>query len=139
MEHKAFHLSLPCYSIVETKDFYVHTLGFELGRSSTNWIDIDMAGNQLTFLQAHRWRMPDQYYQFGESVLPAFHFGLLVRTDEWNKRLKELDDQDLISKGPEQFLVDEPGAHQSFFVEDLNGYIIEFKSFIQESETFSQG
>ena len=44
-----FHLSLPCLDVEETRNFYGGIEGVRFGRSSTNWLDVDLYGHQLTF------------------------------------------------------------------------------------------
>ncbi|NND94126.1 MAG: bleomycin resistance protein [Flavobacteriales bacterium] len=136
MNKTAFHLSLPCYDIDETRQFYVDRLGFKKGRSSENWIDIDILGNQITFLKTLRWRFTDTHYKFEGQILPAFHFGVLVDKDDWiDMRIKCLNDG-LCSDEGSSFLVGKKGQHSSLFVEDPNGYMIEFKSFDNPQEVF---
>ena len=48
----AFHMSLPCLSVTETKNFYVKSIGASLGRTAKTWIDINLFGHQLTFIKA---------------------------------------------------------------------------------------
>lgn len=132
----AFHLSIPCYDIDETREFYVDRLGFGQGRSAEGWLDVDMNGNQLTFLKSLRWRMPDNYYQFEGHVLPAFHFGILLDEADWQRQLAVCTEQGLVKEEPMDFLRGRPGEHRSFFVLDPNDYVIEFKHFIRADEAF---
>ncbi len=132
-----FHLSIPCYDINETREFYVDRLGFEEGRSTEGWIDINMNGNQLTFLKALRWRFPDKYYQFEGHVLPAFHFGILLNEEQWNEKLDQCARMGLNDEEPLTFLKGTKGEHRSFFVEDPNEYVVEFKCFTRVEEAFS--
>lgn len=129
MKKSPFHLSIPCYDIEETRQFYVERLGFESGRSAEGWLDIGMAGNQLTFLKALRWRFPDKYYQFEGKVLPAFHFGILLDSEAWEEMHARCLKEGLIKDDSFTFLEGQPGEHRSFFIEDPNDYIIEFKTF----------
>ena len=139
MENSSFHLSLPCYDIKETKKFYVETLGFKAGRSASDtWIDIDMAGNQLTFLKALRWRFPDKYYQFEGHVLPAFHFGVLLDKAVWAAMHVKCLNQGLCNEDTMKFLEGKSGEHRSFFIEDPNDYVIEFKCFTDSASAFQR-
>lgn len=136
MKTNAFHLSLPCYDIVETGIFYVDKLGFERGRSAETWVDINMNGNQLTFLKALRWRFPDKYYQFEGQVLPSFHFGILLDEVSWAEQYASCLNEGLVNDDPITFLESKPGEHKSFFIEDPNEYIIEFKTFLKPEGIF---
>ena len=96
-----------------------------------------MAGNQLTFLKAIRWKFPDKYYQFEGEVLPAFHFGILLDQIDWSEMRALCLAEDLCDEKSMTFLEGKPGHHSSFFIEDPNEYVIEFKTFQKEEETFS--
>lgn len=133
-----FHLSLPCYDTSETRQFYIERLGFSSGRSSDGWIDVDMAGNQLTFLKALRWRFPDKYYQFEGQVLPAFHFGILLDKTDWDNVYARCLSEGLCNEEPTTFLSGKSGEHRSFFIEDPNNYVIEFKCFAKMEEAFKE-
>lgn len=52
-----FHLSLPCKNLVETKMFYVDTIGASLGRFENNWFDINLFGHQVTFTKAGKFEI----------------------------------------------------------------------------------
>ena len=138
MKKSPFHLSLPCYETAETRQFYVDRLGFSSGRSSEGWIDIDIAGNQLTFLKALRWRFPDKYYQFEGQVLPAFHFGILLDKNEWADMHARCLNEGLCDKEPTTFLEGRSGEHRSFFIEDPNDYVLEFKCFSKMDEAYRE-
>lgn len=134
----AFHLSLPCYDIEQTRQFYVDRLGFGVGRSSESWLDVDMAGCQLTFMKASRWKFPDKYYQFEEVVLPSFHFGVLLEIDVWRTLRDRYAEMGLSDEAPITFLKGKVGEHASFFLDDPNGYVVEFKVFARPAEVFSK-
>lgn len=137
MKHCSFHLSLPCYSVSKTKAFYVEYLGATLGRHATQWADIDLFGNQITFTKSGEFSFIYKSYKFEEKVLPSFHFGVILNKKDWDAIYERL------LKNPEKltkattFLRDKTGEHSSFFVEDPNGYVVEFKCFKQTGEVFS--
>ena len=133
----AFHLSLPCLNLEETKNFYLNILGAGLGRFSKNWIDIDLFSHQITFTQCAKFEFEYPQYTFEGKVLPSFHFGIITGVDLWNALYDKLKIHS--SEGIEEgtFLKNEPGEHHTFFVEDPNGYMIEFKCFKDQSEVFS--
>jgi uncharacterized protein len=137
MENAPFHLSLPCYDTKRTREFYVDKLGFTSGRSKDGWVDINMAGCQLTFIKAVHWKFPNKYYQFEDIVLPAFHFGVLLDKENWDSMRSLCNELDLDNEEPVVFLKGQPGEHRSFFVEDPNEYVIEFKCFNNEDEAFT--
>ncbi|MBC2838489.1 VOC family protein [Robiginitalea sp. SC105] len=136
MEKASFHLSLPCRSISATRAFYVDILGAKAGRQSSQWVDIDLYGNQITFTKTGPFNFQYQSYKFEDSVLPAFHFGVLVSGPELEELLHRLEGLSLELPVNTLFLQDKPGAHRSFFVEDPNGFMVEFKNFLNPGDVF---
>jgi extradiol dioxygenase family protein len=58
-----FHLSFPVLDLQQTRDFYVETLGADVGRESDEWLDILIWGHQIT-LQC----LPDAVLADGEQA-----------------------------------------------------------------------
>jgi len=131
-----FHISLPCLDVEETREFYMNKLGRTSGRRAAVWTDIDFFGHQLTFVLSSNFKFPVKHYGFNDSVLPIFHFGAVLERDEWNRMLKQVEELDLLTIKPIRFLEGEVGEHESFFVEDPNNYLLEFKCFKARSEIF---
>lgn len=131
-----FHLSLPCTDVQLTKVFYTEQLGFKAGRSTHAWVDINVAGNQITFLESSSASITNSRYKFEGNILPIFHFGIILSEQEWNGQLKNCTEAGIITEAPQEFLTYQVGAHKSFFVTDPNGYSIEFKQFITPSDIF---
>ncbi|WP_298900890.1 bleomycin resistance protein [uncultured Psychroserpens sp.] len=132
-----FHLSLPCKNLVDTKMFYVNTVGANLGRYANNWLDINLFGHQLTFTQVGKFDFTNPSYSFEGKVLPSFHFGIILDIDSWGRIYSKLNNQNLELTTQAAFLKNKPGEHLSFFVKDPNGYILEFKNFKDDKEIFS--
>ena len=137
MQQASFHLSLPCKSVSRTRDFYVNAIGASEGRQTTQWVDINLFGNQITFTQAGPFEFNYRSYKFEEAVLPSFHFGILVSGSQWESALSRLKAGSLEPSVNAYFLMDKPGAHRSFLIADPNGYMLEFKHFLQADEVFS--
>lgn len=131
-----FHLSLPCNDIEQTKQFYIEDLGFDLGRKGSNWFDVDLYGHQLTFTQAGKFDFNNPNYVFDNQLLPSFHFGIILDSDEWEELYKRFSAWNIKVTTQVTFLEDKPGEHNSFFVNDPNGFLIEFKSFTKEDSIF---
>lgn len=136
MKNFPFHLALPCRSISITKDFYIDTLGAGLGRHTSHWLDIDLFGNQITFTKSGPFDFIFKSYKFEESVLPSFHFGIIVDKDTWISLYASLNDSRYEVTTEVVFLRDKSGEHRSFFVQDPNGYRVEFKCFSQPKDVF---
>lgn len=132
-----FHLSLPCTNIEETKLFYTETIGAVLGRHTNNWIDIDLFGHQITFTQAGKFNFSNPNYVFEGKILSSFHFGVILSVETWGTVYSKLNDLNLELVTQTTFLKNKPGEHLSFFVKDPNGYMLEFKSFKEPEQVFS--
>lgn len=132
-----FHMSLPCSSVKETKNFYMNSIGVSLGRSTQNWVDINLFGHQLTFIKAEKFGFNNPNYIFEGKILPSFHFGIIVDVESWRRIYSKLNDKKLDVVTQTTFLKDKVGEHLSFFVKDPNGYMLEFKSFKDPKTMFN--
>jgi extradiol dioxygenase family protein len=131
-----FHISLPCKDVKATKRFYKNILGFEIGRKSLYWFDVNLFGNQITFTLDDKSVLNTKKYSFEEVQLPSFHFGIILDEETWTKLYEKYKDEDFFSIGITKFLSDKKGEHKSFFITDVNGYFIEFKNFSVLDEVF---
>ena len=138
MKNAAFHLSLPCKSTSKTRDFYSTVLGAEIGRHSHQWLDIDLFGNQITFTESGSFDFDYKSYKFEETVLPSFHFGVILDRASWNELFQRLIDSDYEVTTEITFLENKIGEHISFFIVDPNNYSVEFKSFHNRREIFKR-
>lgn len=137
MKKAPFHLSLPCTSIFKTIDFYVDVVGAGLGRNTTRWVDIDLFGNQITFTRSGDFKFEFKSYKFEEAVLPSFHYGVIIDSQEWDRLYKKLGLSEYELTAKATFLQGKTGEHTSFFVKDPNGHTVEFKCFKRTKEIFS--
>ena len=131
-----FHLSLPCIEIEKTKEFYLEILKINIGRSTNNWIDIDLFGNQITFTKSGEFNFEFKNYRLGNQILPSFHFGIILDINDFDKLYSRLSQLDIGTTVKTTFMEDNIGEHLSFFVKDPNDYMIEFKCFKNSSEIF---
>ncbi len=137
MKNAPFHLSLPCRSISMTEDFYVTVIGASLGRHTSRWLDIDLFGNQITFTRAGEFNFDYRSYKFEETVLPAFHFGVIIDQETWKNIYDRLMDSSYDITNEVSFLLGKPGEHRSFFIQDPNGHMVEFKCFKNQGDMFA--
>lgn len=131
-----FHISLPCRHIEATEKFYTLIIGAKTGRKAKNWVDIDLFDHQLTFNKSGKFSFQYPSYIFEKTVLPSFHFGVILKNKPWNDLYKKLKSEDFLHIDKTHFLETAKGAHKSFFLQDPNGYIIEFKCFDEEESVF---
>lgn len=132
-----FHLALPCKNIEETREFYEDIIKVKLGRRTENWLDVDLFGNQLTFTRAGHFNFEFKNYKLDDFVLPSFHFGVIVPVDKWGELYTRLFQMDLEVTTEATFMQNKTGEHLSFFVQDPNGYMLEFKSFKDGEDVFA--
>ncbi|MCB0398370.1 MAG: bleomycin resistance protein [Winogradskyella sp.] len=133
----SFHMSLPCLSVKETKNFYINNIRASLGRTSANWVDINLFGHQITFIKAEKFNFNNPNYVFEGKILPSFHFGVIVNSTDWETIYNNLSKQDLEVVAKTTFLQDKAGEHLSFFIKDPNDYMLEFKSFKDPKDMFA--
>ncbi|MDA0942410.1 MAG: bleomycin resistance protein [Proteobacteria bacterium] len=132
-----FHLSLPCLSVSKTTAFYKNDLGCEIGRSTENWVDVNLFGHQTTFTKAGKYNFNSPDYVFEGNILPSFHFGIIIKRQEWQKLFKKLSFTSIEIIDQTWFLKNKKGEHVSFFIKDPNGYTLEFKSFKNMDSIYS--
>jgi extradiol dioxygenase family protein len=133
----SFHLAFPIKDLEATKNFYRNVLGCSVGRSASNWIDLNFYGNQITAHVNEEAVCSLPYYRSESNPFPLYHFGAVLPWNEWHQlvdRLKELNIPFLIE--PKTVFEGEVGEQKTFFLEDPNGYPIEFKSFENDENVF---
>ena len=133
----SFHMSLPCLSVEDTKNFYTNNIGASIGRTSENWLDINLFNHQLTFIQAEKFNFNSPNYVFEGKLLPSFHFGVIIDVEKWGELYAKLNHLNLKVVTQTTFLKDKTGEHLSFFIKDPNDYMLEFKSFKDSKDIFN--
>lgn len=136
MKDSKFHISLPCRHIEATEKFYTKIIGAERGRKAQNWVDINLFGNQMTFTKSGTFKFDYPSYSFEKTVLPSFHFGVIMPNTQWKELYVKMKAEDFLYIDETHFLAEKPGEHKSFFLRDPNGYIIEFKCFEHPESMF---
>lgn len=112
-------------------------LGAEIGRSSVKWADINLFGNQITFTECGPFKFESKSYNFNGDILPSFHFGVILKKEEWDNMLDALKSKNASIVSQVKFLENKTGEHQSFFVKDPNDFTVEFKCFTKSSDIFN--
>ena len=132
-----FHVSLPCKNIEETKQFYQKELGLGTGREGHNWMDINLFGNQITFAEHPDSVQITNYYSLDSKRLPLFHLGIILQREDWDQQLDQHKEKDYFEIEPLAFMQNKIGEHYSFFIQDPNGYYLEFKTFKDSTDLFN--
>jgi len=132
-----FHLAFKVKDIESTLDFYNNILGCKTGRVTSNWIDFDFFGHQLSAHISANIPKPDYCGKVDKLEVPIPHFGCILKRKDFDIVKKQL------LKHHIEFLVkpqirykDKKGEQQTMFVFDYSYNAIEFKTFKDKSEIF---
>jgi len=134
-----FHLAFPVNNIEKTKEFYTKVLDCKIGRTSTNWVDFNFFGHQITAHLSENELSYKKYNKVDEKNVPIRHFGLVLDWDVWHKVknkliLRKVDF--LIS--PYVRFEGEIGEQATLFFLDPSSNAIELKSFKNKDRLFSK-
>ncbi len=109
--HHCFHLAFPMHDLEAGKEFYVHKLGFKLGRANKNAFIMNFYGHQVI---AHR---------VAELPLPQVgiyprHFGLnFSKREDWLALVERIKANALsFFRQPNKRFAGQFIEHDSFFV-----------------------
>ena len=126
-------MSLPCLSISKTMDFYVDVIGADLGRHSTRWLDIDSSATRLHLPGRANSIFPTDPISFEETVLPSFHFGVIVDRALWETLYQKMMVSEYEGDPTEAtFLKDQVGEHVSFFCKRSKWAYAQIQEFSQD-------
>ena len=81
-----FHLAIPVHDLESAKNFYHHSLGCEIGRSSNEWIDFNFFGHQLVCHLSER-ASNEITNSVDSNDIPVPHFGLVLSWNDFKTRL----------------------------------------------------
>ncbi len=132
-----FHLAFPVTDLDATRRFYVELLGCREGRSTTDWLDLDLQGHQLS---AHRVEtMPALPTNDVDGCqVPVAHFGLVLSWPKWQMLVERLRNAGV------DFLIEpciryqgQPAEQATFFLLDPSGNGLEFKAFRDPAAMFA--
>ncbi len=132
-----FHLAIPVKELKETREFYRDTLGFEEGRSSDHWVDLNFFEHQLVLHLSESAAESVINPVDGKSV-PVPHFGVVLPWQAWH------DFRDLCKEKQIEFVIEpyirfagETGEQATMFFLDPSGNALEFKAFRDPSQLFA--
>ena len=134
-----FHLAYTVNDLDSTRRFYGDLLGCQEGRSTESWVDFDFFGNQLSLHigQTIKELESDSRVDNVEVSLP--HFGCVIDWDLFHNLADKLKSAGIL------FIIEPtirfegmPGEQATMFLEDYSQNALEFKSFRNPNEVFSQ-
>ena len=134
-----FHLAYTVNDLDSTRRFYGDILGCQEGRSTESWVDFDFFGNQLSLHIGQTIKELESDSKVDNVEVPLPHFGCVI---DWNL-FHNLADK-LKSAGV-VFIIEPtirfegmPAEQATMFLEDYSQNALEFKSFRNPNEVFSQ-
>ena len=132
-----FHLAVGVTDLTKSRDFFVSTLGCQVGRTDERWIDFNFFGHQLTIHLVDEPSSVAHNPVDGDQV-PAFHFGVILDWENWHKLKERLlkEECSFIIK-PHIRFEGQPGEQATLFVREPCGNALEFKSFKDMSMLFA--
>jgi len=133
-----FHLAIPVDDLDAARRFYVEVLGAGVGRTSDRWVDLDLAGHQVTAHLVDGDPRPPPHNDVDGHAIPVRHFGLVLPWDEWHataERLRARGTAFLVE--PHLRFAGEAGEQATLFLTDPAGNAIELKSFRDPGQLFA--
>ncbi|GAB5523858.1 MAG: VOC family protein [Roseivirga sp.] len=137
-----FHLAIPVAALENCRKFYTKTLGCEEGRSTDQWVDLNLFGHQLVIHQVPQSSLPYRLASNpvdGHSV-PVPHFGVILEWTEWTVLAEKLKVKNI------NFIIEpyvrfkgQPGEQATMFFSDPEGNALEFKAFKRMDQLFVSG
>ncbi|MCB9681808.1 MAG: VOC family protein [Alphaproteobacteria bacterium] len=133
-----FHLAFPVRDLDSTRAFYVDVLGCGVGRSAPRWLDLDLAGHQLS---AHV--VDDHDAVAGRNAVdgddvPVPHFGLILPWDAWQALADRLTAHGArFEIAPRVRFAGQVGEQATMFLRDPSGNCLEFKAFRDDTQVFA--
>jgi len=135
---RPFHLAFPVYNIKESRDWYIKYLNCKIGRESSNWIDFNFFGHQIS---AHLTSLKHDIFKTNlvdNKNIPIRHFGIILSWDQWHDLVNKLKNKDIVFiVKPYTRFKGESGEQVTFFIKDPSENFLEFKSFKNDSSIFS--
>ena len=134
-----FHLAYTVNDLDSTRRFYGDLLGCQEGRSTESWVDFDFFGNQLSLHIGQTIKELESDSRVDNVEVPLPHFGCVIDWDLFHNLADKLKSVGIL------FIIEPtirfegmPGEQATMFLEDYSQNALEFKSFRNPNEVFSQ-
>ena len=134
-----FHLAYTVNDLDSTRRFYGDLLGCQEGRSTENWVDFDFFGNQLSLHIGQTIKELESDSKVDNVEVPLPHFGCVLNWDLFHNLADKLKSAGIV------FIIEPtirfegmPAEQATMFLEDYSQNALEFKSFRNPNEVFSQ-
>ena len=134
-----FHLAYTVRDLESSRKFYGDLLGCQEGRSTESWVDFDFFGNQLSLHIGQTIQELESDSRVDNVEVPLPHFGCILDWDLFHNLADKLKSAGIV------FIIEPtirfegmPGEQATMFLEDYSQNALEFKSFRNPNEVFSQ-
>ena len=134
-----FHLAYTVRDLESTRKFYGDLLGCQEGRSTESWVDFDFFGNQLSLHIGQTIQELESDSRVDNLEVPLPHFGCVLDWDLFHNLADKLKSAGIV------FIIEPtirfegmPAEQATMFLEDYSQNALEFKSFRNPNEVFSQ-
>ena len=134
-----FHLAYTVRDLKSSRKFYGDLLGCQEGRSTESWVDFDFFGNQLSLHIGQTIQELESDSRVDNLEVPLPHFGCVLDWDLFHNLADKLKSAGIV------FIIEPtirfegmPGEQATMFLEDYSQNALEFKSFRNPNEVFSQ-
>ena len=134
-----FHLAYTVRDLESSRKFYGDLLGCQEGRSTESWVDFDFFGNQLSLHIGQTIKEFESDSRVENVEVPLPHFGCVLDWDLFHNLADKLKLAGIV------FIIEPtirfegmPGEQATMFLEDYSQNALEFKSFRNPNEVFSQ-
>ena len=137
-EVSPFHLAIPVWNLETCRKFYTKIIGCKEGRSSDNWVDLNLFGHQLVLHYKPKEDSNTHCNEVDGKHVPVPHFGVIL---DWNvfedfsKKLKLKEINFIIE--PYVRFKGKVGEQVTMFFLDPAGNALEFKAFKNKSQIFA--
>ena len=134
-----FHLAYTVRDLESSRKFYGDLLGCQEGRSTESWVDFDFFGNQLSLHIGQTIQELESDSRVDNVEVPLPHFGCVLDWDLFHNLADKLKLAGIV------FIIEPtirfegmPEEQATMFLEDYSQNALEFKSFRNPNEVFSQ-
>ena len=130
MSLQPFHIAIPVNNLTAARRFYGELLGCPEGRSSSNWIDFDFFGHQITVHAVEGSQSVRDTNPVDGADVPVPHFGIVMEWEQWHRWTADLQARGHpFAIAPTIRFQGQVGEQATCFFDDPAGNSLEFKAF----------
>ena len=134
---RPFHLAFPVTDLDVTRKWYTQILNCSVGRTSRDWIDLNLFGHQIVAHLSSYDNISDINIVDDKNI-PVRHFGVILNFSEWE------DLKEHLKKNNVKFIIPPcvrfkglKGEQKTMFIKDPSGNALEFKAFKNDNMIFA--